>query len=616
MLQGLDAIDWSSWETAYGPATGVPDQLRAIAGDDAAAARSALDRLESSVNHQGIASLAAVPTTPFLVAIARERPSPRLVRLIADLGCAGSHAFVAGGEPLSDALFPELQPVRDAVAGAWDLFAGLLDDRSADLRAAAAVGLGTAFERVAEARGCLVARLPKERSGPVLATIAGALGRLAVEDGHRETAELVGGLLTHKSAPVALAARIAAAMADPTTERLAELLRIARPGEPARGVAWFDGRLDDLALALALDGLATRGEVAILAEAVRTRGIHRVARPLLRAALGPRPRSPEVLRPDAIPASARPVLELIARHFPPPTNYGAGFEAPEEWGLRSLPRLLGVVPPRTLDRAIDGEPLWWVGAEVRAGRRPLAAWEAALATLDPDALEDLARDLVATPTPYRLDLPRGSGWDAWDVADGYAALVRATVTRLGTERTEHWLRREQLDTWRLVPVVDAWSAALEAEGNRPPEDLDALLAEVVDTNGIDPRVARRITARLGPERAERLVLALAPDLLVTRHADGADRPALRGALLVADLAPTPAVRERALGWLATDAWLAHDLDPAQDEPIAVLLASVLGAFDTDTPAEVERAAASAAGRDRGRWAGILGRTAALLRPSA
>lgn len=35
MLEGLDAVEWGKYEHAYGPAVDVPDQLRALASDDA-----------------------------------------------------------------------------------------------------------------------------------------------------------------------------------------------------------------------------------------------------------------------------------------------------------------------------------------------------------------------------------------------------------------------------------------------------------------------------------------------------------------------------------------------------------------------------------------------------
>ncbi|MBO6938272.1 MAG: HEAT repeat domain-containing protein [Deltaproteobacteria bacterium] len=67
MLDGLDSIDWSSLEDAYGPAVDVPDLLRAIAGGEP----RAVGTLEAHIFHQGATYYpAAPPAVPFLIELA------------------------------------------------------------------------------------------------------------------------------------------------------------------------------------------------------------------------------------------------------------------------------------------------------------------------------------------------------------------------------------------------------------------------------------------------------------------------------------------------------------------------------------------------------------------
>ncbi|MEU6955464.1 hypothetical protein [Streptomyces sp. NPDC045714] len=66
----LDARSWASYTHAYGSAEDVPGCLRALAGDDDAAAEEALSELYSSILHQGSVYEASAKAVPFLARIA------------------------------------------------------------------------------------------------------------------------------------------------------------------------------------------------------------------------------------------------------------------------------------------------------------------------------------------------------------------------------------------------------------------------------------------------------------------------------------------------------------------------------------------------------------------
>ncbi|MDG9683575.1 HEAT repeat domain-containing protein [Streptomyces sp. DH18] len=66
----LDARPWASYTHAYGSAEDVPGCLRALAGDDDAAAEEALSELYGSILHQGSVYEASAKAVPFLAKIA------------------------------------------------------------------------------------------------------------------------------------------------------------------------------------------------------------------------------------------------------------------------------------------------------------------------------------------------------------------------------------------------------------------------------------------------------------------------------------------------------------------------------------------------------------------
>jgi hypothetical protein len=75
MLEGLDELDWSALEHAYGPATDVPDLIRMLADDDPYERDAGFDTAYGNIFHQGTRYSATPKAIPFLVELAA-RPSP------------------------------------------------------------------------------------------------------------------------------------------------------------------------------------------------------------------------------------------------------------------------------------------------------------------------------------------------------------------------------------------------------------------------------------------------------------------------------------------------------------------------------------------------------------
>ncbi|MCI0334958.1 MAG: HEAT repeat domain-containing protein [Planctomycetes bacterium] len=72
MLEGLSSVDWSSVKHAYGPATDVPDQIRALASQDAKTRENARWNLYGNIFHQGTRYEATPHAVPFLFELLKE----------------------------------------------------------------------------------------------------------------------------------------------------------------------------------------------------------------------------------------------------------------------------------------------------------------------------------------------------------------------------------------------------------------------------------------------------------------------------------------------------------------------------------------------------------------
>ncbi len=104
----LDALPWASYGHAYGSAEDVPGCLRALAGDDDAAADEAQGELYGSILHQGSVYEASAQAVPFLARIAAAdiRTADVLLLDAAEAGAAPAEAVEAlvalGVDTLSD----------------------------------------------------------------------------------------------------------------------------------------------------------------------------------------------------------------------------------------------------------------------------------------------------------------------------------------------------------------------------------------------------------------------------------------------------------------------------------------------------------------------------------
>jgi hypothetical protein len=149
MLDDLDAIDWSRLTHAYGPATNVPDMLRALASADRDTRENAFDGQFWTIHHQGTIYDSTAPAVPFLLELV-ERPDVRARHLILDLleAIAGGYGYVQvhgrydSAAVQASAEFRQTldeerscqEAVREAVGRGRDLFLALLRDPDRKIR--------------------------------------------------------------------------------------------------------------------------------------------------------------------------------------------------------------------------------------------------------------------------------------------------------------------------------------------------------------------------------------------------------------------------------------------------------------------------------------------------
>jgi HEAT repeat protein len=104
MLEGLDGIDWSQLEHAYGRADDVPSQIRALLSPDPQERSRALRHLYSNIFHQGSRYEASAYAVPFLLELAADPRTPdrsAVLSLLASLAFGYDEAWLPFGFPVA-----------------------------------------------------------------------------------------------------------------------------------------------------------------------------------------------------------------------------------------------------------------------------------------------------------------------------------------------------------------------------------------------------------------------------------------------------------------------------------------------------------------------------------
>jgi tetratricopeptide (TPR) repeat protein len=251
VLAGLDEVPWRTLQHAYGPATDVPGQLRALLSPDEHVRERAMHHLCGNIWHQGSVYKATAYAVPFLItllAYARTPDKPAILQLLAAL--AEDDGARTYGED------SEAKAAHDAVGAGLPLYLDLLAARNeSELQAGAITVLAAFPERSAESAPPLQASLAAEQDRLTRVSLLWALGR--VMDASAESRAYFEATLTHTDDPL-LAFLAAAALADrageATPEHAVDMLVEAAAavdadgdeGEAVWGVPDLDETLADL----------------------------------------------------------------------------------------------------------------------------------------------------------------------------------------------------------------------------------------------------------------------------------------------------------------------------------------------------------------------------------
>lgn len=268
MLEGLDAVDWGGLTHAYGEATDVPDQIRALAASDKAGRTEALGDLFGNIWHQGTVYQATAFAVPFLIEllagpeIAGKEGILQLLACIAEgTSYLEAHAglldvVATGADPdqeqadREEHLARELGWVRaavEAVEAGVGAYLRLLADDEADVRIFAAYVLDHCRGQAARVVPGLVDRIATEADARVRAALILAIGSLRAGEG--EPAAIPGSLAERLGPGEHPVVRLATAMcgarwspALPAPEILDILAATIGPAwDDVEGLPWCDG---------------------------------------------------------------------------------------------------------------------------------------------------------------------------------------------------------------------------------------------------------------------------------------------------------------------------------------------------------------------------------------
>ncbi len=142
MLETLDSTEWAKINHAYGPASDLPESLRALAFGDDERREKALWELHGNIWHQGTVYEATAHAVPFLLEMLRGKhpESARILALLALIANGRSYVAVHGnlaGRQYEVQLARELewvQAARNAVGKGIPLFMELAGSSDKKLR--------------------------------------------------------------------------------------------------------------------------------------------------------------------------------------------------------------------------------------------------------------------------------------------------------------------------------------------------------------------------------------------------------------------------------------------------------------------------------------------------
>jgi hypothetical protein len=288
VLEGLDGIDWASLTHAYGRATDVPRQIRALVCADDELRATAIRQLGANIYHQGSRYEATTAAVPFLCEVLGDRSAQgkdAIIDLLVRIATGypeshlprgpnmdGLREYIASG--LAEAALEWILDAYDAVLACVPRIEPLLCDGDDRVRSAATFALAWFRERASTSAPMVRAQLEQEQHPELRAN---AMLALALIDGYRQehadsglfagTARGGGSNVVTTAAAIALATVEGGRVPE---DVLALLVRAVQEGDVhAEGLRWNNGDLS--------------GYAAIMLRSIGAESVDHVASPLCAA---------------------------------------------------------------------------------------------------------------------------------------------------------------------------------------------------------------------------------------------------------------------------------------------------------------------------------------------
>ncbi|MFJ9909093.1 HEAT repeat domain-containing protein [Streptomyces sp. NPDC101152] len=184
MFEGLDDIDWSLLDHAYGTSEEIPALLRSLRSPHAEERGKALDRFYSAVHHQGSVYSSTAASLPFLFELAVDPSTPDRAAVVALVVSIGRESLERGFA--DDGTEIEYDPPAGCAQAAAFLrarggdLADLARNDDPHVRLAAIPGLGLFLDDAGQAAALLRDRLAAERGIAARLRILDAAAALAL----------------------------------------------------------------------------------------------------------------------------------------------------------------------------------------------------------------------------------------------------------------------------------------------------------------------------------------------------------------------------------------------------------------------------------------------------
>ena len=234
-FDGIDDIDWTSLQHAFGSAADVPDLLRALLSEDARVRDDARSELYGNIWHQGTVYEATAYAVPFLFRLALTTSTPDRVDVVSLIGA------IAEGLDLRATAY---QDALARVVEHRDSVRQLLNDREPMVRAAASYVTGAFASLAEEASSWLRASI--ETESDTLARCGMLLGLARLADHNAENVAWIQRRFraaTDERERVAAAIALGHAAGESTPPEVVEVLSCAAEDieastERFRGIPW------------------------------------------------------------------------------------------------------------------------------------------------------------------------------------------------------------------------------------------------------------------------------------------------------------------------------------------------------------------------------------------